>query len=154
MISFVMDPPLPAGMKYGDTEKTRLFGLRRIVMHRIFAGKRSPAVIGRTAGAQRVVKILSMPRFVLIVILIASAFHLAAQPATRGGALPPPLPLFPADNWWNSDVSAAPVDPNSAAFIAFIGATRGGMHPDFGGDSGDPSSPIYGMPYLTVPASH
>src|SRR5438105_2513429 len=27
------------------------------------------------------------------------------------------------------------------------------MHPDFGGDSGDPASPIYGMPYLTVAGS-
>jgi hypothetical protein len=24
------------------------------------------------------------------------------------------------------------------------------MHPDFGGDSGDPSAPIYGMPYIVV----
>jgi hypothetical protein len=27
------------------------------------------------------------------------------------------------------------------------------MHPDFGGDSGDPSAPIYGMPYVTVPGT-
>src|SRR5216683_151586 len=47
---------------------------------------------------------------------------------------------------------AAPVDARSDSFIAFIGATRG-MHPDFGGDSGDPSSPIYGIPYATVPGS-
>ena len=24
------------------------------------------------------------------------------------------------------------------------------MHPDFGGDSGDPDAPIYGMPYVVV----
>src|ERR1051325_2001236 len=69
--------------------------------------------------------------------------------ATLGGPLPPPLPLFPLTNWWNTDVSAAPVDPNSNAYIAFIGAGKG-MHPDFGGDSGDPDAPIYGMPYVTV----
>jgi hypothetical protein len=69
--------------------------------------------------------------------------------AVVGGPLPPPLPLFPPGNWWNQDVSAAPVDANSAAYISFIGATRG-MHPDFGGDSGDPSAPIYGMPYVVV----
>jgi hypothetical protein len=27
------------------------------------------------------------------------------------------------------------------------------MHPDFGGDSGDPSAPIYGFPYVTVAGS-
>jgi hypothetical protein len=69
--------------------------------------------------------------------------------AAVGAPLPPPLPLFPLTNWWNADVSAAPVDPNSAAYIGFIGAGRG-MHPDFGGDSGDPSAPIYGMPYIVA----
>jgi hypothetical protein len=69
--------------------------------------------------------------------------------AVVGAPLPPPLPLFPPANWWNTDVSSAPVDANSAAYISFIGPTRG-MHPDFGGDSGDPSAPTYGMPYIVV----
>src|ERR1051325_7294639 len=69
--------------------------------------------------------------------------------ATLGGPLPPPLPLFPLTNWWNTDVSAAPVDPNSNAYIAFIGAGKG-MHPDFGGDSGDPAAPIGGMPGVAL----
>jgi hypothetical protein len=72
--------------------------------------------------------------------------------ATVGGPLPTPLPLFPPDNWWNTDISSAPVDPKSASYIAFIGASRG-MHPDFGGDSGDPSAPIYGIPYVVVDGS-
>lgn len=76
-------------------------------------------------------------------------FATAAPAQDRGGALPAPLPLFPPSNWWNSDISAAPVDPNSAAFIAFVGASKV-MHPDFGGDSGDSSSPIYGFPYIVV----
>ncbi len=67
----------------------------------------------------------------------------------RNGELPAPLPLFPPSNWWNADVSSAPVDPNSNAFIAYIGTSRG-MHPDFGGESGDPDAPIYGMPYIVV----
>ena len=71
---------------------------------------------------------------------------------TLGAALPPPLPLFPPTNWWNTDISAAPVDPNSSSFINYIGGTRK-LHPDFGGDSGDPSSPIYGFPYVVVTAS-
>ncbi|HUP61701.1 MAG TPA: hypothetical protein VNA69_14920 [Thermoanaerobaculia bacterium] len=73
----------------------------------------------------------------------------AAQAPQRNGALPAPLPLFPPDNWWNVDIRSAPVDPNSAAFITYIGATHG-MHPDFGGDSGDPDYPIYGIPYVVV----
>ena len=73
----------------------------------------------------------------------------AAQPV-QGGPLPGPLPLFPADNWWNADVSGAPVDANSAAFISWIG-TGTGMHPDFGGDAGAPA--IYGMPYIVVPGT-
>ena len=109
-------------------------------------------VIRRTTSANDRLKIVLMRRFGWMVILTALSFHASAQTAVRGGALPPPLPLFPLDNWWNTDVSGAPVDPNSAAFINFIGPTRG-MHPDFGGDSGDPDSPIYGMPYVTVAGS-
>ena len=87
----------------------------------------------------------------LLLLLTLLAFSLGAQPL-QNGPLPQPLPLFPPDNWWNTDVSAAPVDPNSAGFVNFIGLSRG-MHPDFGGDSGDPSAPIYGMPYVVVSGS-
>ena len=79
-------------------------------------------------------------------------FHAAAQGPVRGGALPEPLPLFPPGNWWNTDITNAPVDARSAAFLSVIGASRG-LHPDFGGDSGDPDAPIYGMPYATVSGS-
>ena len=78
------------------------------------------------------------------------AAALIGQPL-RNGPLPQPLPLFPADNWWNLDVSRAPVDPRSAAFFDFIGASRG-LHPDFGGE-GDAPPEIYGMPYASVDAS-
>ncbi|MFC5577836.1 hypothetical protein ACFPOA_07430 [Lysobacter niabensis] len=57
-------------------------------------------------------------------------------------------PVFPADNWWNTDISAAPVDPSSAGFIAFIGNTRS-LHPDFGGEEAG-STRIYGFPYAVV----
>jgi hypothetical protein len=87
--------------------------------------------------------------FLSIVLLTAPA---QAQAPQRGGDLPQPLPLFPPGNWWNTDISAAPVDAQSAAYIAYVGATRG-MHPDFGGDSGEPSAPIYGMPYIVVAGS-
>src|SRR5256885_16863795 len=121
-------------------------------MHRISGGKPRLAVIPRTTAENDRLKIVSMIRFRWMVLLAALAFQASAQVPIRGGELPQPLPLFPSDNWWNADVSAAPVDPNSAAFIGFVGATRG-MHPDFGGDSGDPDAPIYGMPYVSVSPS-
>jgi hypothetical protein len=64
------------------------------------------------------------------------------QEGSFGGFLP-----FPADNLWNQDISAAPVDPNSAALINFIGATIG-LHPDFG--SGLYGGSIIGIPYEIV----
>jgi hypothetical protein len=85
------------------------------------------------------------------VIGFAATFPLAVQPI-RGGDLPQPLPLFPPNNWWNTDISNAPVDSGSAAFINFVGAGRG-LHPDFGGDSNDSSAPIYGFPYVVVSGS-
>src|SRR4029453_3964571 len=71
----------------------------------------------------------------------------ASVPA-QGGALPGPLPLFPSSNWWNLDVSAAPLDANSAGYIAFInnGGTRR-LHPDFGGEAAPGRRDIYGIPY-------
>jgi hypothetical protein len=51
---------------------------------------------------------------------------------------------FPADNAWNTDISLAPVDPNSANIIAFIGATAP-LHPDFG--SGFYLGNTIGIPY-------
>lgn len=85
-------------------------------------------------------------------VLILAALPALAQGVVRGGELPGPLPLFPPTNWWNTDISSAPVDPNSSAFINFIGPSRG-MHPDFGGESGDPESPIFGIPYIVVPGT-
>src|SRR5262245_53765622 len=91
----------------------------------------------------------------VVALLTLMAFFVTALPAlamdsVRGGALPQPLPLFPADNWWNVDISNWPVDTNSTNFIAFInnGGTRK-LHPDFGGDDGTQYG-IYGMPYAVV----
>jgi hypothetical protein len=77
----------------------------------------------------------------------------APEVETRNGPLPPPLPLFPPDNWWNVDISGWPVDANSANYINFInnGGSCRQMHPDFGGlNTDDPPSGIYGMPYIVV----
>jgi hypothetical protein len=50
--------------------------------------------------------------------------------------------LFSSSNWWNQDISNAPVDPDSSAYINFVGAGRT-LHPDFG-------PPPYGIPYVSV----
>ena len=61
--------------------------------------------------------------FRLTVLLLAVSSAVFAQAPQRGGALPQALPLFPSGNWWNADISTAPVDPNSSAYIADVGAT-------------------------------
>jgi hypothetical protein len=53
--------------------------------------------------------------------------------------------MFPADNPWNRDISAEPVDPHSAEYLAYMGAGSLRLHPDFGGP--------YGQPFLIVPAT-
>src|SRR4051794_41144694 len=80
-------------------------------------------------------------------VLAGAAVLVAAS--IQGGALPGPLPLFPADNWWNVDISNAPVDAASANYISFIGATRA-LHPDFGGDVSPGSAQGYGFPFAVV----
>ena len=62
---------------------------------------------------------------------------------------PLPFSLFPADNWWNQDISQAPIDARSSQFISFIGMTRR-LHPDFGGYESPGSANIYGFPYVVV----
>jgi hypothetical protein len=54
--------------------------------------------------------------------------------------------VFPADNPWNTDISAYPLDPNSDAYIASINQGRQYLHPDFG------SNATYGIPYVVVPS--
>ena len=61
--------------------------------------------------------------------------------------------VFPINNWWNLDVSQAPVDTGGHTYLDFISgrspsnptATRH-LHPDFG-------PPPYGIPYVTVGAT-
>lgn len=60
--------------------------------------------------------------------------------------LPADKTVFPADDVWNRDISAEPVDPNSDRFVASIGAGKP-LHPDFGTVyDGAPS----GIPYIVV----
>ena len=52
--------------------------------------------------------------------------------------------VFPADNAWNADISRAPVNARSAAWVASIGVGAD-VHPDVGS--------VYGIPYVEVPAT-
>jgi hypothetical protein len=63
------------------------------------------------------------------------------QGASLGGFIP-----FNSSSAWNTDISTAPVDPNSATIISnFVGSVN--VHPDFGSD------PSYGIPYVVVNGS-
>lgn len=52
-------------------------------------------------------------------------------------------PIFPANNPLNEEIANAPVNPNSANYIASIGLS-GHLHPDFG------TNRHYGIPYKVV----
>src|SRR5262245_25538644 len=73
--------------------------------------------------------------FAAVVVVSAAAPPVLLEPLTG-------RQLFPATNWWNQDVSDAPLDPRSGQFISWIGTTRQ-VHPDFG-------PPPYGIPYVVV----
>jgi hypothetical protein len=60
---------------------------------------------------------------------------------------PPTAPSLATEAAWNQDISRAPRDPRSAAYIAYIDSHGGGfLHPDFG------SPRAYGFPYAVVGA--
>jgi hypothetical protein len=90
-------------------------------------------------------------RLFLVVVLVAMGLAAAtslvqARPTVRSRKAGPreySCPIFPASNSLNQDISHAPVDPNSAAYIASIGLA-GHLHPDFG------TNPSYGIPYTVV----
>jgi hypothetical protein len=60
-------------------------------------------------------------------------------------SLSPRAPSLPTEAAWNQDISKAPRDPRSGAYIAYINAHGGdSLHPDFG------SPRAYGFPYSVV----
>ena len=106
--------------------------------------------LSRSKGPRR----LSAAAIAAMLIVGGSAFQAQDAGVVLIGALPGSGPLFPPTNWWNIDISKAPVDPASDAFIRFInnGTTRR-VHPDLGGEVSTGSVAIYGLPYLVVPGS-
>jgi hypothetical protein len=72
-----------------------------------------------------------------------------SDPLLGPGASLGGLQVFPADNPWNQDISARPVDPLSARILRRIGLTKP-LHPDFGTVyNGAPN----GIPYVVVPGT-
>ena len=62
-------------------------------------------------------------------------------------SLPATAPSQPNESAWNQEISRAPVDPRSAAYISYIDSHGGDrLHPDFG------SPRSYGFPYAVVGA--
>jgi hypothetical protein len=85
---------------------------------------------------------------VVAVLAIATGTAVLAVTPSAAGPREYSCPLFPQSNALNQDISHAPVDPRSAAYIASIGLT-GHLHPDFG------TNPSYGIPYAVVgPQQH
>src|SRR5919107_2529318 len=67
-------------------------------------------------------------------------------PPTGGGGSTTRL-VFPADNPWNTDISAQPVDPNSTTLLNSCGGAGRRVHADFGTVwDGAPN----GIPYVLV----
>jgi hypothetical protein len=103
-----------------------------------------------------------MPRFRLLAIgLVLAALLTGATVATAatgtGSATAPRGPrvggcaVFPANNWWNRDISRLPVDGRSATWLSYMSTDRN-LHPDFGPSYGD--GPDYGIPITVVRKKH
>lgn len=119
------------------------------------AGRRATLTFARRAGARYRVQVRACRRGRCSrwsrTLTIAAAPTMPVTPATPTTPTTPSrttiggCSVFPADNPFNQDVSALPVDPRSDRYIAAIdryGDTN--LHADFGSD------PTYGMPYAVV----
>jgi len=89
----------------------------------------------------------------VLAVLLITSLSAVAQAGTCSGMTVGQLTSlngfvpFPSDNLWNKDISALPVDPNSANIINFIGSTVT-LHPDFG--AGTFHNQTIGIPYQVV----
>ena len=73
----------------------------------------------------------------------------AARTASTGTTLPgTKCPVFPADNIWNTKVTALPVDSHSKAWLKMMDAGGTYLHPDYGPGGGKKTP--YGIPYVVV----
>ena len=99
---------------------------------------------------------VAMKTLALLALSLSTVVSACAQPGTCAGMSLGPLASlngfvpFPSDNLWNTDIASAPVDPNSDALIAYIGANTT-LHPDFG--RGEYQGQYMGIPYQIEPGS-
>jgi hypothetical protein len=73
----------------------------------------------------------------------AAARSRPARARSAGGAVEYGCPILPSEDPLNQEIADAPVNPNSAAYVASIGLGAH-LHPDFG------TEPSYGIPYTVV----
>lgn len=84
--------------------------------------------------------------FAVVAAVTAFGASRARGPAASSGVREYGCPVLPASNAINQDISHAPVDPRSPAYIESIGASLH-LHADFG------TNPGYGIPYAVVKRS-
>ncbi|HSP16800.1 MAG TPA: hypothetical protein VLV78_18790 [Thermoanaerobaculia bacterium] len=90
-------------------------------------------------------------RMLIAAAAVFAAVSVSGQTPRVGGAMPVPLPLFPPNNWWNTDISHAPTVPDSTFYYPLMGTSTRPLHPDFGGDAG--GGFLYGFPVIIVDGS-
>jgi hypothetical protein len=114
-------------------------------------------ITGAKAQTRRALLVLALA-FGLLAAGLTAAPAQAVEPYPSLGAcqvfpdppasLSPRAPSLPNEAAWNQDISKAPRDPRSAAYIAYVDSHGGDhLHPDFG------SPRPYGFPFSVVGAS-
>jgi len=112
-----------------------------------------PSVVGRqSAGEHSVRSIVAILAFVILQISSGAGTAFAQNGTCSGMTVGQLTSLngyvpFEASSLWNTDISNAPVDPNSANIINYIGSSVT-VHPDFGSGLYDGNS--IGIPYQVV----
>lgn len=105
-----------------------------------------------TTGAPRSVAVFRR-------VLMLGVIGTLGLPASSAGAHLPEGPsprlrgcdVFPANNWWNADITDLPVHPRSDDWMSHMSTERA-LHPDFGPSEG--AEPDYGTPITVVRSTH
>jgi hypothetical protein len=95
------------------------------------------------SGAGLIAVVLSVCATSVWGVGAASARISPTRARSAGGAVEYGCPILPAEDPLNQEIADAPVNPNSAAYVASIGLSAH-LHPDFG------TEPSYGIPYTVV----
>jgi hypothetical protein len=90
-------------------------------------------------------------------LVVAAAGPGSGRPSIAEDAQGSPIsvagcPAFPANNYWNADISQLPVNARSAQWTSHM-SPGAHLHPDFGPSFGEQPVP-YGIPVTIVDSSH